>query len=64
MIYVQAPIAISTQSQFIAGKDDSSSNFARGFYTIGREALPACLDQIRKQADSCEHSKAFFSITQ
>ena len=50
---------IYTPSQFTAGKEDSSSNFARGFYTIGREALPACLDQIRKQADSCENLEGF-----
>ena len=50
---------IYTPSQFTAGKEDSSSNFARGFYTIGREALPACLNQIRKQADSCENLEGF-----
>ena len=50
---------IYTQNQFIAGKDDSSSNFARGFYTVGREALSDCLDQIQKQADSCEDLEGF-----
>lgn len=38
----------------ITGKEDASNNYARGYYTIGRELIEIVLDRVRKLADSCE----------
>ena len=38
----------------ISGKEDAANNFARGFYTIGKELEIIIMDAIRKQAEMCE----------
>ncbi|GAB1603556.1 tubulin alpha chain-like, partial [Argonauta hians] len=44
---------------YVAGKEDAASNFARGFYGVGREALDVALERIEKLADDCESLKGF-----
>lgn len=34
--------------QLISGKEDAANNYARGFYTKGKEHVYAVLEQIRK----------------
>ncbi|GLJ30616.1 hypothetical protein SUGI_0606250 [Cryptomeria japonica] len=43
----------------ISGKEDAANNFARGHYTVGRDALDTCLDQIRKLCDNCSSLQGF-----
>ncbi|XP_067015357.2 tubulin alpha-1 chain-like [Anabrus simplex] len=45
--------------QLITGKEDAASNYARGYYTIGREVVDLVLDRIRKVADSCPSLQGF-----
>ena len=35
------------------GKEDASSNYARGRYTIGREMIDVAMDRIRRITDRC-----------
>lgn len=39
--------------QLVTGKEDAASNFARGFYTVGREMVEVVLDRIRILAEDC-----------
>ena len=32
----------------ISGKEDAANNYARGFYTVGKEAIDQVMDRIRK----------------
>ena len=34
--------------QLITGKEDAANNYARGHYTIGKEAIDLVLDRVRK----------------
>lgn len=45
--------------QLITGKEDAANNFARGHYTIGKEAIDLTLDRIRKLADQCSGLQGF-----
>ena len=45
--------------QLISGKEDASSNFARGKLTLGKEIVDLCLDRIRKLADNCTGLQGF-----
>lgn len=37
----------------MTGKEDAASNFARGFYTVGREMAEVVLDRLRILAEEC-----------
>ncbi|VEL32655.1 unnamed protein product [Protopolystoma xenopodis] len=37
--------------QLIAGMEDAANNYARGYYTIGKEIIDLVLDRVRKLAD-------------
>jgi tubulin alpha len=39
--------------QFINGKEDAASNYARGRYTVGTEIIDRAVDQIRKLTEAC-----------
>ena len=39
--------------QLISGKQDAANNFARGYYSIGKDIIDISLDRIRKLADQC-----------
>ena len=34
--------------QMITGKEDAANNYARGFYTVGKEVIDNVMDRIRK----------------
>ncbi|KAF2293608.1 hypothetical protein GH714_003285 [Hevea brasiliensis] len=38
---------------------DAANNFARGYYTIGKEILDLCSDRIRMLADNCTGLQGF-----
>jgi tubulin alpha len=43
----------------VSGKEDAANNFARGYYTIGKEMLDRVLDRLRKVADNCSGLQGF-----
>ena len=45
--------------QLITGKEDAANNFARGYYTIGKQIIDLVLDRIRKIADDCTGLQGF-----
>jgi tubulin alpha len=40
--------------QIISGKDDASSNYARGRYTVGKSVLESSMDSLRRLAEGCD----------
>ncbi|CAD8179792.1 unnamed protein product [Paramecium octaurelia] len=40
--------------QLISGQENSSNNFARGYYTIGNKTVDICLDRLRKLVENCD----------
>ncbi|CAL8104065.1 unnamed protein product [Calicophoron daubneyi] len=46
--------------QIITGKEDAANNYARGYFTVGREICDLVLDRIRKCADMCSGLQGFF----
>jgi tubulin alpha len=46
--------------QLISGKEDAANNYARGHYTVGKDAIDHVLERIRKLADICEGLQGFF----
>ncbi|XP_015590398.1 tubulin alpha chain [Cephus cinctus] len=46
-------------SCLITGKEDAANNFARGYYSIGQEAIYLVLDRIRKVAEACSKLAGF-----
>jgi len=45
--------------RLISGKEDAANNFARGYYTVGRDLLEPTLNQIRKLAEQCTSLQGF-----
>merc|ERR1712232_760304 len=45
--------------QMVSGKEDAANNYARGFYTIGKEMVEVVMDRIRKLSDSCSGLQGF-----
>ncbi|KAA0189584.1 hypothetical protein HAZT_HAZT001846 [Hyalella azteca] len=43
----------------LTGKEDAANNFARGYYTIGKEKIDATLDVIRKLSDQADSLQGF-----
>ena len=39
---------------YIKGKEDAAGNFARGYYTIGKEIVDNVFETIRKEVEACE----------
>lgn len=46
-------------NSFYAGKIDTSSNYTRGHYTIGRDNIEEALDKVRDIADGCDNLDGF-----
>jgi len=44
----------------ISGKEDAANNFARGFYSVGREMGDLALDRIRLLAEECSGLQVYF----
>ena len=39
--------------QMISGKEDAANNYARGFYTVGKEVIEQVMERIRKLVSIC-----------
>lgn len=48
------PFSLQPVSYLFAGKEDASSNYARGRFTIGREMIDVAMDRLRRMVDRCE----------
>ncbi|XP_058449599.1 tubulin alpha-8 chain-like isoform X2 [Malaya genurostris] len=46
-------------STLITGKEDASSNFARGHFTLGRLMIDSVMDRLRKVAEGCSTVQGF-----
>lgn len=44
---------------FISGKSGSSNNWAKGYYSEGREVKDSILDSVRKETEKCESLQGF-----
>merc|ERR1719276_775086 len=51
--------ALFHPEQMITGKEDAANNYARGFYTVGKEVIDNVMDRIRKLADQCTGLQGF-----
>ena len=45
--------------QLVKGKEDAANNYARGYYTVGRDIIGNLMDKVRKLADACEGLQGF-----
>jgi len=45
--------------QMISGKEDAANNYARGFYTVGKDVIENVIERIRKLADQCTGLQGF-----
>ncbi|XP_021205243.1 tubulin alpha chain [Bombyx mori] len=46
-------------SSLITGKEDAASNFARGYFGVGREMLDVALNRIRSVTEDCDNIQGF-----
>nr|CAD7256184.1 unnamed protein product [Timema shepardi] len=46
--------------KLITGKEDAANNYARGYYTVGKELVAEVMERVRKQADTCTGLQGFF----
>lgn len=46
-------------SSLVSGKEDAANNYARGYYTIGREVIKTVSEAIRKEANLCDSLDGF-----
>ncbi len=51
---------LSHSEQFLVGKQDAASTYARGYYTMGPTLIHSIMDRIGKMADDCEDLEGFF----
>ena len=49
-----------SEDQFITGTEDASSNFARGFYNLGRELRDDIFEGVRREAEGCDSLQGFY----
>jgi tubulin alpha len=54
--------ALFHPDQLISGKEDASNNYARGYYTVGKEAVELVLDRVRRLADNCSSLQGFIVL--
>jgi len=47
-------------TSLITGKEDAANNYARGYYTTGKELESTIMESIRKQADVSTNFAGFF----
>ncbi|XP_040848457.1 tubulin alpha-1C chain-like [Ochotona curzoniae] len=45
--------------QLITGREDAANNYARGYYTVGREIIESVQERIRKLAEQCSGLQGF-----
>mmetsp|Transcript_36110 Transcript_36110/g.70987 ORF Transcript_36110/g.70987 Transcript_36110/m.70987 type:complete len:452 (+) Transcript_36110:105-1460(+) len=46
-------------SSMINGKEDASSNFARGYFSLGKECIATVMDELRHRAEDCNGLQGF-----
>lgn len=46
-------------TRIISGKEDAASNYARGYFTLGREVIEHIAEQIRQMTHRCESIQGF-----
>lgn len=46
----------------ISGKEDAADNFARGYYTIGKQDVNHYLNTIQKQVEKCSNLQGFLLV--
>ena len=44
---------------FVQGREDTSSNYASGYYGLGTKLMDNTLDRLRKQVDACDNFQGF-----
>ncbi|XP_072932944.1 tubulin alpha chain-like isoform X2 [Epargyreus clarus] len=49
-------------TSLITGKEDAASNFARGYFGVGREMIDLALNRIRVVAEDCSHLQGFIIV--
>lgn len=49
-------------NNFIYGKEDASSNFARGKYTIGKNFVQPTVESLRRLSEECNSLQGFFGF--
>lgn len=47
------------QEMLITGKEDAANNFARGYYTVGKEVINQAMDRLNKMAEQCDSLQGF-----
>ena len=55
-------LAAFNPKHLITGKENETSNYAQGHYTIGKEIIDLVLDQIQKLADQCVGLQGFLVL--
>lgn len=43
----------------LSGKEDAANNFARGYYTVGRDMSDTALERLRRLAENCDGLQGF-----
>ncbi|KHJ96860.1 Tubulin/FtsZ family, GTPase domain protein [Oesophagostomum dentatum] len=46
-------------AQFVSGKEDAANNFARGFYTVGKNRLEEAMESVRHLVEHCSSLQGF-----
>lgn len=46
-------------SSLVSGKEDAANNYARGYYTIGREVIKTVSEAIRRECNLCDSLEGF-----
>lgn len=46
-------------NSLLHGKEDAANNFARGYYTVGREAIESVLDRLRREVENASRPAGF-----
>ena len=45
--------------QMMNAKEDAASNYARGYYTIGKEIIEDVLNCVRRESEKCDHLQGY-----
>jgi tubulin alpha len=45
--------------QIVAGKEDASNIYARGYYSLGTELIDVVMDRVRQEAENCDSLSTF-----
>lgn len=46
----------------LTGKEDAASNFARGYFGVGREIIDVALNTVRIASEECSHLQGFIIV--